>query len=169
MDEAKFTSVVSATTEELCTKNNVTQCYACMKQAGIEVDKNSEPSLQMRYKIHNFCNTAVPNLYDLLALFLVWLKSTDEPVDNNTELGNIPSISTLADRFTKTDLGSEHGDIVAGEYAYCWRRDTDAVLTATTEELAVYKLRRGEKGRPDYLVPVDEPQFDKSNGGLAIP
>ena len=75
-----------------------------MKQAGIEVDKNSEPSLQMRYKIHNFCNTAVPNLYDLLALFLVWLKSTDEPVDNNTELGNIPSISTLADRFTKTDV-----------------------------------------------------------------
>lgn len=75
-----------------------------MRQAGIEVDKNSEPSLQMRYKIHNFCNTPVPNLYDLLALFLVWLKSTDEPVDNNTQLGNIPSISTLADRFTKTDV-----------------------------------------------------------------
>ncbi|KAI4652871.1 uncharacterized protein J4E78_007698 [Alternaria triticimaculans] len=149
--------------------DNVTQCYACMKQAGIEVDKNSEPSLQMRYKIHNFCNTAVPNLYDLLALFLVWLKSTDEPVENNTELGNIPSITTLADRFTKTDLGSEHGDISAGEYAYNWGHDTDAVFTATTEALAVYKLRRGEKGRPDYLVRVDKPQFDKSNGGMAIP
>ncbi|KAI4956483.1 hypothetical protein J4E91_000694 [Alternaria rosae] len=116
-----------------------------MRQAGIEVDKNSEPSLQMRYKIHNFCNTAVPNLYDLLALFLVWLKSTDEPVDNNTQLGNIPSISTLADRFTKTDLRSEHGDIMAGKYAYFWRHDdTDAVFTATTKELAVYKLWRGK-------------------------
>jgi hypothetical protein len=74
-----------------------------MRQAGIEVDHNSEPSLQMRYKIHNFCNTAVPNLYDLLALFLVWLKSTDEPVDSNTQLGGLPRISTLADRFTRSD------------------------------------------------------------------
>ena len=58
---------------------------------------------------------------------------------------------------------------MAWEYAYFRRYDTDAVLTATTEALAVYKLRRGEKGRPDYLVPVDRPQFDKSNGGMAIP
>ncbi|KAI4675600.1 uncharacterized protein J4E88_007633 [Alternaria novae-zelandiae] len=144
--------------------DNVTQCYACMKQAGIEVDKNSEPSLQMRYKIHNFCNTAVPNLYDLLALFLVWLKSTDEPVDNNTELGNIPSISTLADRFTKTDVNQATTTVASSA-----QNTETSWLGTTTEALAVYKLRRGKKGRPDYLVPVDRPQFDKSNGGMAVP
>jgi hypothetical protein len=71
-----------------------------MKQAGIDIDDMNKTSQRMKLKIHGFCNTVTPNLYDLLATFLTWLKYTNEPVKQNTQLGNIPSISTLSLRFT---------------------------------------------------------------------
>jgi hypothetical protein len=125
---ARYTNDVSATIEVPCTKSkrplqyvsplfpnpersvlensktqnkdNVTQCYECMKQAGIDIDDMNKTSQRMKLKIHGFCNTITPNLYDLLATFLTWLEYTNEPVKQNTRLGNIPSISTLSLRFT---------------------------------------------------------------------
>ncbi|CAG5178839.1 uncharacterized protein ALTATR162_LOCUS8901 [Alternaria atra] len=82
--------------------DNLTQCYECMRQAGVDLDNVYQLSFQMRLMIHNFCNTGSPNVYELLRFFLTWLKSTNEPADHNTKLGGILSISTLASYFTST-------------------------------------------------------------------
>ncbi|KAG9189451.1 hypothetical protein G6011_06319 [Alternaria panax] len=83
-------------------RDNLTQCYECMRQAGVDVDNIYEASSQLRRTIHRFCEFGSPCVYELLATFLEWLKSSDEPLEHNTKLGAIPSITRLAYLFTST-------------------------------------------------------------------
>jgi hypothetical protein len=57
--------------------------------------------MKLKWKIHDFCNTQSPNLYDLLISFLAWLKATNEP-GGVTRLAGISAISTFADQWSST-------------------------------------------------------------------
>jgi hypothetical protein len=77
------------------------QCFLCLHQAGIDIDNPRLTTMKLKWKIHDFCNTQSPNLYDLLVLFLAWLKASSEP-ENVTRLAGIPAISTFADQWSST-------------------------------------------------------------------
>jgi hypothetical protein len=108
-----------------------------MKQAGVDIGDEDQPTNQLKWKIHDFCNTAAPNLYDLLASFLAWLKSTHEPVDDATQLGGIPAVTILASRFTSTSGMNQRTVLISmpksmqGPWPFPWETPTSGDASPT--------------------------------------
>ncbi|KAF1830888.1 hypothetical protein BDW02DRAFT_601271 [Decorospora gaudefroyi] len=83
----------------LHTKDQFQICMECIQQAGVDTSTPSSPSMLLKDKIHAFCNTEAPNLYDLLTVLLDWLQATNPNPDSTPPFS---AISTYADRFTST-------------------------------------------------------------------
>lgn len=144
----------------------MTQCYECMKQAGVDTDDMNQPSMQLKWKTYDFCNTATLNLYDLFFSFLAWLGSTKESVDHDTHrLDGISAVLTLAHRFTSTggmNQATRMGSLSKSTQGP-WPLSTltssytmpTPYLEQRPESWPYTAYIRGEKGWPDYLFPVD--------------
>lgn len=117
------------------------QCYECLEQAGVDIEDINQPSRQLEWKIHDFCNTATPNLYDLLFSFLVWLRSTNVPVDHDNGLGRVSAILTLSSRFRSTSGMNQATGIVSlltsvpGGWSPSTRTSGDAIPTQYLQQL----------------------------------
>lgn len=79
-------------------------CLACFESAGIDTQTPNTPAQDFLWKVHDFCHTDQPSLYDLLDHLLSFMAGLDAP----TSFSNMPAqitalVPSLRDDFTWTD------------------------------------------------------------------
>jgi len=79
-------------------------CLACFENAGIDTSTPNTAAQDFIWKVHDFCHTDQPSLYDLLDHLLSFMAGLDAP----TSLSNMPAqitalVPSLRDDFTWTD------------------------------------------------------------------
>jgi hypothetical protein len=78
-------------------------CVQCFRLNSIDTDTLSTPTMNFLWKVHDFCHTNQPRLYDLLDHVLTFMKSFSAP----TNLDNMPEqmtalVDSLRSQFTWT-------------------------------------------------------------------
>ncbi|KAF1847594.1 uncharacterized protein K460DRAFT_61313 [Cucurbitaria berberidis CBS 394.84] len=75
----------------------------CLAQAGGMSPTNPKGEIQLTlWKIHDFCNTAHPNLYDLLVRLLAFMKAASQPKTFSVIPPRLSAVTTFANRFMPT-------------------------------------------------------------------
>ncbi|KAF2028189.1 hypothetical protein EK21DRAFT_114104 [Setomelanomma holmii] len=83
------------------TLSNTLKCYSCLKQAGLDIDDPHYPPAEFVQKISGFCNSANPNVFDLLVAMLDFTKfaRNDQAV---LVPANISSLTNILSMFSST-------------------------------------------------------------------
>jgi hypothetical protein len=79
--------------------STILDCYACIQQAGIDIDASNLPPAQFRQKLNDFCNSDQPNAFDLLVVLLYFTQYGRMP-EQKALLP--PGVSPLTTVFTPT-------------------------------------------------------------------